>query len=343
MSPLAQPPKTRARRAQRGAALPIVLVLIAGVALIMAAAYRSVASSTGLVRDLQARADAARALFSAEQQTTFAYLSGQPTPRGLYLDRGEPLDAQAAFFGELDFDVVDEAALWPATGATRKFAAGPAPVEVRYLDGGGFLSIARMTPEEMTALFMVMGLGREASEEAAAKISDYQDDDVVRRFRGAERADYRLRALPPPTNAPLRVFEELYSVYDLEAIAGPELLGALKAHLSFSPEYAPPRSAFMDDAFAPVLAASAQSELDRGSGIADLTPSPRARFVLTAYSGGDAHRRTVEIQRAANAAGKPFRRYLVSEGVDAGAPAPGAEEWDEHLSIFEPAAIDDDG
>lgn len=317
---------------QCGAALPLVLVMIAGLSLIMAAAYRSVSLSSGVMRDLQANMNASQSLFSAEQQTLFIFLTGQATPLGLYL--GEPINTEEVVFDRFDFSTLQQDAVWFAGGGERRVNNPEGRVVVSYWDGSAFPSLARVTKETAEVIFEAIGLKRDDGAVLAARLADYQDKDNVRRFRGGERSDYRLAELNPPTNSPLRNFEELFSVLGVGDMLSHEQHIALRERLSFSPEYIELRKAFVDDDFDAVVDADRDGEITDSSRLNDETPSRRARFKMTAYTSAGAHVRVLEIYRSANGAGKPFRRYWISEEKNANAKIMSGEKWNGYTDVF---------
>jgi len=309
-----------ARRAEAGLALPVVLATIAGLALITAVATGLIANSarqmTALDTDLRARI----ALAGAEAHATYFYLTSLPATGGRIAAGALP-DAEAARFDSvvtLDLNAPLPPGYVSADGGVVSVATPAAPVRVTFRDGSGIIPF-QLLEEEKAAVFLEgAGFGREEALTFAARIADYQDQDFVRRFRGAERSDYRIYNAPPPTDAPLRAPEELSSVYEFADAAPAGLWPILYDSVTFNATlpifkatFAHPSIAQRATAF---LAGAGGNDFDELSS-QDRNTTDRVRFLLdVTLEGQDRRRRlqrAVEIALSEQAVDMPFRRYWI--------------------------------
>ncbi len=317
---------------QEGAVLLIVLILIAGLALIAVETFRAVSTSAGLMSALQENAGASQALFSAEQETLFTYLTGQQTPRGLNV--GQSLDEDEILFGDATFDQLDEQFIWSANGAERVSRQSTGPVSVSYQDGSAFVSLLYESPEVTQILFETLGWSKDESQEMSARLADYQDNDFIRRFRGAERSDYRLNRMPAPTDSPIRAMEELTSVIGYAEKVTSSDWRALEAWASFNPASVKLNRAYMEPKFR--LTFEAYEKTDPFSDFVSIstTPSKRGRFTFKFNQNGLIYQRIVEIDRTAIGAAQPFTRYWVSDHKLLNPRPNNAEELNEFPEVF---------
>ncbi len=336
----------RRRAAQRGFALPLALVAIASLAIITLAGYRAVAGATAIVTTIQDDVRIEQALYSAEAEAAFVFLTATAVNGGVQTDGASTPDVDLAF-ENVDVSALAPTQYWRANGQQRRSGASVAPVEVAYFDASGFAPFSVLSDEQLAQFLSAAGFDRAAAEQMAARILDFQDDDVQRRFRGAERADYRLFSAAPPTNSPLRTSGELASVLGFSDAAPPE-------SWEFITEYA--RFGGLGGVFKPQLAPSGIADLFDSSDESafatdtlesyasqDAQPTDTARFLL-AYraENGLTRRRAVEIMRTAAAADKPFRRVWIYDKVENdNGPAPAAIERRDLAPIFQPASGSD--
>ena len=322
--------EARASRAEAGFILPFVLVVISSLALIAAAAFGAVSRAVDVMAALEEGSAEDAALAAAEAQAAFAFLTSFPVSEGLWLgapqntaddQSGEPSIADRLASGDLSPDAVSSADYWRGNGASRSVMANGRVITVRYRDAGGLFALSSAN-EDRTALFLeLLGLSRDAAEEMAARIADYEDPDHVRRFRGAERADYRLFSRPPPTNSPLRSPEELGRVLGFFEAAP---LGFWREILDFATAdqgvllayAAPPRllplvsTVTADDGGLDAISAQTRR------------PSGRARFLLKIDGEERSRTRAVDIRRPPAISQAPFQRFMVYETTEIAQRAP---------------------
>ncbi len=309
------------RDPQKGFALPFALVAIAAMAIIAAIGFRAVSDSTSVMNALQADIATERALVSAEAEAVFVYLTSAPVSGGI-------ASGQAAAAADPVFDVNpvdpnerDPSQYWRADGQARSSGTPAQPVRVVYRDAAGLAPITSLPEDTLAAFLRKAGFEREDAPQFAARIGDYQDDDVNRRFRGAERADYRLFGAPPPTNSPLRAYQETASVLGVPDSAPPGFwtylaeYGRFGRGGGFKPAFAPPEIA---DLFPERGGFALNPDPAEVAEAGDLRPSATARFLLeTPIVNGLTRRRAVEIMRTAAAADVPFRREWIYDKADA--------------------------
>ncbi len=298
-------PLKKPRAAQRGAALPMVLLFIAATSIILGVAYNSMRSAVEIASALRQIHETDMALLSAEEVATFNFLTSAPTNRGLAVprvaQRGPSLGRET-----------DIALYWKGDGSVFRLLDEPTPVLVSYQDLSGLINLMSVEQPIVAEVLQAAGIERDESERLAAALLDYSDLDETRRRRGAERLDYRLHGASSPTNSPLRFQEELMAVLGFPEAYSLEVWRSLEQITSFTP----PGSAVLNTAFAvegldSVLVLQAEDELFKP--FSSAAPSNRARFYLTAVNDGMVRRRTVELVRTATAADLPYRRRLVSD------------------------------
>ncbi len=334
----------RRRAAQQGFALPLALVAIASLAIITLVGYRAVSGATEIVTAIQDDVRIEQAFHSAEAEAAFTFLTATAANGGVVTNAdAAPVADPEIDNTDTDADAPEPRAFWRADGEQRVSAAAPEPIVVAYYDAAGFAPISAL-PEELLAQFLTAaGFERDPATEMAARIADYQDDDVRRRFRGAERTEYRLFAAAPPTNSPLRTVGELASVLEYADQAPAEswdfmLENARFGGLSsqFKPLLGPASVAglFQTDAEASFATNPTESYVQL-----DTQPTDTARFLLAhGAATGLTRRRAVEIMRTAGAADKPFRRVWIYDKAEHGnGPATAAIEQRDMASVFQPA------
>ncbi len=302
-------------RAQRGFAMPLALLAIAGLTIIAGVSFQIVSAATDRMSALTRQTQTEIAFASAEAEATFVYLTSLSVNGGVLSIRDATSDA-AAFEGVATGYPTE--ALWRADGGRRSSATHGMPVRVTYRDGGAFTPINRLEPEMTEAFLISLGFSDNLAQRFTARLGDFQDSDVSRRFRGAERAEYRLFQMPPPSNSPLRAPEEFAAILDFAEAAPPEFWNFLDEYASvgtgsvlWRTGLAPPELlALLPDPIRPggdpedILSDVAESQ----------SPSGRARFLLemrfeTAKGSSAVRRRAVEIVRTANEADRPMRRF----------------------------------
>ncbi|NJM34747.1 MAG: general secretion pathway protein GspK [Rhodomicrobium sp.] len=302
----------------------MALIAIAGMALIAMACFQAVSTSSELMRTLQREAAIERTLVSAEAEATFVYLTSAPVRGGILTTEQER--PEEIFFEGIDTEKLNATEFWSAAGSPRVSRIEGASVAVTFRDASGLPPIRHMTEEQMATFFAGAGLEGDAAAEMAARVADYQDEDFVRRFRGAERSDYRLYSASPPSDSPLRAYEELSRVLGFSRAAGPETWEFVAAHLGVGGS-----NYFMKTPFAPpaVVAITPRDQANAGQDALenfvtdDLTLTDRARFLLSVQlEPNKVRRRTIEIERTAVAADRPFgREWIYDAGAALGEPA----------------------
>ncbi len=312
------------KRAESGFILPFALVVIASLALVAAAAFSAVSNSAETIRALDESAAEDIALATAEAQATYAFLTAAPVSEGIWLGSAATADGSSldGFAGtEAASPLSNNPALnaspmyWQGNGAARGVETSSGRVIVEYRDAAGLFPFSSADETKAGRFLEMFGFSRDAAVEMAARVADYEDPDNVRRFRGAERTDYRLFSRKPPSNSPLRTPEELGRVLGFFEAAPPNFWSDVVAYATAEQgtmlEYAaPPR-------LSPLAATTSASEgdLDAISAQARL-PSPRARFLLKVTGERRTRTRAVDIRRSPSVSQSPFQRYIAYETTE---------------------------
>ena len=336
------------QEAQRGFALPLALIAIALLSIITIAGYRAVSGAAVIVTSLQDNALDEQALFSAEAEATFTFLTGANAVGGI-LTGVKPGQGADPFGNAAATESLDANALWRANGESRLMQNEQRSVTVNYYDAAGFPPVFVLADNQIAALLLASGFKRDQAIEFAARIGDYQDGDDIRRFRGAERADYRLFGVSPPANSPLRTAGELASVLgfsDAAPFASWDFLTENARFGGVGTVYSP---SFGPEKISGIFSDESISELGPGGAneyaVNVVQPSDTARFLLTNRSrAGLTRRRAVEIMRTAGAVDKPFRRVWIYDKVENdNGSATAADEQRNMAPVFQPAPPADPG
>jgi type II secretory pathway pseudopilin PulG len=307
--------KGDARTISAGFILPYVMVTIAILAFAGTIAVNRIQNTTKIVARLQEEATAQLALQSAETQTLYTLLTSTPISFGLDVKNTNP-GPEASL---QDIRNADAPELWAANGELRLAATPHGDVLVSYRDVGGLVPLNTADKKVIVRFLKSLGIGADKARKMAASLADYVDSDHARQFGGAERAEYRLHRLAPPTNSPLRKYSELYRVMhwpeqllkmDMERFKDQTTLAStsfmIQKHFADPQLYKTIGSA-VGDIIDPAANAT------EGSILSDNTyPSRRSRITLRYQSPqGRVYRRVIEVKRDIGGHEYPFRRFLI--------------------------------
>ena len=323
--------------------MPIVLVSIAGIALLATAAFAVVTRSANTMRALDNTVQDDFLLLSAEAQATFYFLTAIPIREGLWMtppsndgpDIGGALGFNAAL-PEPDSLLPEE--YWHANGGERIFQAAGRQATIRYRDAAGLFPLGTTEEDDVVAFLTILGMDRNRAKPMAARILDYQDFNNVRRFQGAERADYRLFSQPPPTNSPLRTTAETARVLGMieasPALFWQDVLELATVEQNAFLRYAAPQR------LAPLFAEQTIPDDDINEIIANTSfPTDRARFLLEIRSEGRTRIRAIDIKRPRIVSQEPFQRYWIYEKTEQRA-APSTDVTESAPILFPEASSD---
>lgn len=290
--------------AERGYVMLIVLTGVFALSVIALASMAVLRAGTDNLQLASDRLSLEVALHNAEQRALYELMTGTAVSDGVVTGTaasGLDLDETLAIPDEGWSDNV----FWSARGGGRTYRFGrfgdatidlpdapdagessnglpdrdlPLSVRAHYWDVSAFLPLS--TAEEAVLAQVLAGMGVAGDPQSlAAKLADYVDPDHQRRFRGAERADYRFRGLPPPANAPLRLHEEVFSILDWPSAMTPEHFARLRAMTTLMPS-AGVNANFLRPELADILDEALEDEDGMfGYGV---TPGPVFRIELEA-------------------------------------------------------------
>ncbi|GAB5455980.1 MAG: hypothetical protein Hens2KO_22090 [Henriciella sp.] len=313
---------------EAGFVLPAVLAFIAAFTFILLTTATTLEQSKTLAIAFERQTQLEHALDAAEAKSAFYFVTSRSVPGGLLL-LPEKLDVTAIALGEAPPPAEEGSAIWRADGGILVFEEAPFKTWAIYHDTAGLISLSTARPEVMMSLLRDFDIDGSEAAVLAARLQDYQDEDRTRRPMGAERADYRLRGRPQPSDSPIRMVSELGRVLGWENLAFINKLEFL-ANVTASSGTDQPVARFATDRLKLLLADlpnRSQSQVDVLTLAANLRvlPSDRGRFVLVAQDvySGDTKVRLVEIARRPGAATAPYSRVLVAEFTDPELP----ESW----------------
>lgn len=313
----------RSSGAQRGFVLPAVLAYVAAFMLIVVLAAGSLQRARSTALDIGAQGALQSALDDIEAQALYLYLTSVPVPGGAEVFRA-PGDATAIVMGGTDENGDPVAAgvpgrMWSAADGSLWLQSGRVTGRAQYRDVGGLVSLNSSGSQIIAGLLRQFGVSGDDAAGLAATLGDFIDEDSVRRPRGAEAADYRLRQRPVPTNSPLRDLAELQRVLgweDLEFTGDLAFISAVTVALT-APE---PRWVF-----SPPVVAGLEAGLDETwrrdldplavAASGHTVPGAQARLTLTAFDpvSGSGRMRIVEVERMNAGLTAPYTRRLIHE------------------------------
>lgn len=318
----------QAKSSEAGFVLPAVLAFIAAFTFILLTTAATLEQSKNLAIAFERQTQLGHALDSAEAQSAFYFVTSRPVPGGLLL-LPDAVAATDIVMGEAPPPPQEGASIWRADGGILVFGDTPFKTWAIYHDTSGLISLPTARPEVIIRLLRDFDIGGPEAAVLAARLQDYQDDDRTRRPMGAERADYRLRGRPRPSDSPMRTVSELGRVLGWEELSFVNDLEFL-ANVTASFGTDQPTARFATDRLKLLLAelpGRAQSQVDLLTQATNLrvVPSDRGRFVLIAQDvySGDTKVRLVEIERKPGAAAAPYSKVLIAEFTDPELP----ESW----------------
>lgn len=312
----------RQRSGEAGFVLPSVLAYVTITMLIILIGAQALERAREASLALQSDRRLMSALNDLETEATYRYLISAPVRYGVSRTQG-PQDAMSLVLGTQPRPQTDDDtpkgvdALWRADGGRIGFRRPGILATVEYRDVAGLVSLNSADPALITQLLEKFGVSKDEASGLAARLKDYTDEDIQRRPRGAERADYRLRQRPIPTDSPLRSVAEVTRVMgweNLDFLSNPAFLEYVTVSLTgptpkwvFSPPVVLdmrdqlPSSDFVN--YDPLVLSSANT----------VVPGARARFVIRASDTdtGRTRLRIVEIERKVAAAAAPWTRSVV--------------------------------
>lgn len=316
------------RKNESGFILPTVLAFIAALSFILLTTAIILERSRDLAVALDRQQKLSAALDAAEAQAVYLFITSRPVPNGVLLFP-PTISVSDLVLGTEDDSADETSTVWAADGGILLFEEQPYRTWAVYRDTAGLVSLATSSADMVSRLLRDFDVPSERAATLAARLKDYQDEDRVRRPLGAERADYRLRQRPVPSDSPLRSISELGRVFgweDLEFVNDLEFLSQVTA--SFGTDR--PLARFATDRLRILLAAmpgrdTNQLDILTQASNLRLLPSDRARLVLVAQDpvSGETKVRLIEIERKPSAASAPYTKALIAEFTDPNLP----ESW----------------
>ncbi|GAB4517880.1 MAG: hypothetical protein Tsb0010_02060 [Parvularculaceae bacterium] len=288
------------------------------------------------------------AIMDAEAEVAFAFLTSAPVRGGIYVG-AQPFETITTNAGDVLYDRLAPQDIWSGRGGLRRIDLRRDETSLRrvalvsYQDGAGLAAINTLSAPEIEQTLIAAGLPSDAAASFAARILDYADEDNHRRFRGAERADYRLAQRAAPMNSPFRSIEEISSVLGADALLTEQVRRALESYVTTGNRVFGLNAAFAPPALAGAARAHAESlntapDMVRLTAATGAFPSVLGRFSILIADGETVIlERIIEIERAANAIDKPFRRYWIADRVGSQTSDPSDDQIPRLVSAELPA------
>ena len=307
---------------ERGFVLPYVLVVIAILSAISILGVNTIRERTADLSVLVENHHLERAIEDAEEIVTFTFLTRPMTTRGLDVSN-RFLDLRTIQPDLLpDESGVPDSAIWQASGEMRRLNIRGIEVDVFYRDAAGLISLNSASSSVLETWLSANLEQPSLAKSLTAKLLDYRDQDNRRGFLGGERADYRFRTLPPPSNSSIRTFHELDRVLDWDL--SPVEFSRVLRHFSILPMAERPVLQRSPDGMATLFREETDTVFSRGR--LDLVdeailnsrlPSESARFIFFAngQNGTSPLQRIVEFERTTGAPNLPRQRRTVAEGI----------------------------
>jgi hypothetical protein len=307
--------------AESGFVIPYVLGVILVVSLLVLWSANSLRDTQNVFIQLSETNRDSQSLDAAETQFLQLFLGATMIRQGLDVS-GRPVDETALALGDPPPEEgLTPEDIWSAQGGLKVFTWNGQKIAAIYQDSDGLLSL---NSSDIKYLTKWLSSGEYADAESmAAKFGDYRDDDNIRRFRGAERSEYRLLQRPPPSNSYIRNITELNSILDWEEFVPTLSLHDLR-HLTLAASSTVPRLAAVPEDLKTRLGLVAdgqvflsQDDLNDAELFLSNFPSSRSQLTLVRKSGSGSPYwvRIVEIERTGGAPDRPFTRRLLWEGA----------------------------
>jgi len=311
---------------ERGFVLPYVLVVIAILAIIGTIAAERLQRSSDVIAQIQEQADINLAFMNAESEAIFTLLSAINVKGGFNLDQNAIIETDFGFINaqgnliQAQQDNIPAPDLWSVKGGQRRANTTTRPIRLEVWDTASLVSLNTAPQEVIEKILIASGASTTQARTLSARLIDYRDSDASRQFRGAERADYRLRKKPIPSNAPFRSFRELTAILgwshlaqnidmiDLMNMTTLDQRTSLVRH-----SLASPRVLNALDIDIETIQTPQRVSLD-DIGAGGTTPTNSARLILSApRPSGGTEVRVIELIRQTGHLNKPFRRLWVYE------------------------------
>lgn len=300
-----------------GFVLPYVILVIAILSISVILLGERLQSVTQNISVIESEFEIELALLNAESEASYAVLMGKPENLALDINPVTPqrtlLDILVAENSQKESLVSPD--LWSVTGGMRLANQANYPVAVHLQDVSGLISL-HFNAELVEKVLRSNGVSKNRARALLAKLNDYVDIDDRRQFLGAERSDYRLRRLPPPSNEALRNFDELSNILGWrEGVEDFDLykfmdMTSLHSGRSLS-------RAFVPSSLSEIVDTDRARNIDKFDfdAIFDSTEDPSGAYRLSLWVN-DGHRykkRVLEISKQSSNYVSPFQSVLVYE------------------------------
>lgn len=201
-------PSPTTRPGQDGFVLPLVLWIVAGLALAAAVATQWVSAGLDRAAARQAEVRAERAMTNAEAALIFQFATQFLSNRGLevYGDGGV-----TATRGGDPFNDLPQSERYLALDG-RHYTLGD--VDIVIQDTRGLVNLNLANDDEVFRLLGLLGVAVEARGPLIAKLRDYIQPGELKRLNGAKSDDYRAAGREAPNFAPLVTPYEVLKVLD---------------------------------------------------------------------------------------------------------------------------------
>lgn len=297
--------------------------------------------ATDVVAAMQSKIQSQRVLQSAEAAAIYSLMTGTPNGDSYDLSPDSPIDMG---FGLMSADgsklltPSDVSGLtpdlWPATGGMRRYSlpntdenAAPqqsarANIYISLQDTTGLASLNQVNSKMLTPILQHVGANGAEARQLSETLQDYIDLDSDKRSSGAENGEYRRAKKPPPTNSPLRSFEELGAIMHWDEKIGTldmttlKELTTLTLQSGFRPHFASPlqNELFSEDAQS--LLQSNRRGLVENIELNNTRASDSARLRIWARRpDGRYDKRVIEIERTLTNLESPYRRRWVYDAT----------------------------
>lgn len=340
------------RSPEHGFILPYVLLVIAILAIASTIAAQRLTRATAVISDMQIKMQSERVLQSAEAAATYAVLTGNPTENGYDLSPESPIKWEYGILSANGLKTLQPqeaegllSDFWPADGGLRRYSlpgrtgeqdpfasrrqtgasarnSGAMDAIVSLQDISGLVSLNNVNSRVFEPLFKYAGADPQQSRRLVETLRDYIDMDSNKRPVGAERNDYRRQNLPPPSNSPLRSFEELGALMHADETLNTldmlklKELATIESTAGFRNAFAAPSQKEFYTLNTQSLLESRRPGFENGLEYDIKRTSGKARIRIWARrSDGRFDKRVFEIERFLSGIGEPYRRRWVYDAT----------------------------
>lgn len=328
------------RHNESGFVLPYVLFVILILAMATTIAAQRLLSANTAMNEMQIKMRTEKILQSAEAAASYSLLTGNPGDKGYDLSPQSPIVWEFGFLSSDGLTALDKNAvqslsqdIWHANGDMRGYSlpngtqtkgSSPSLVAVDAVvslqDTTGLVSLNQTNSRMLKPVLQYAGAPRSQTDRLVHSLWDYIDFDSAKRVNGAESREYRRQKKTPPSNSPIRSYEELGALLYWNEMSGKldmrklKELTTINSTLGFRETFATQTlknlinldTESLHESRRPSFENQLQANINSTSGAARIR-------IWARRADGQLDKRVIEIERKFESVDMPYRRHWVYE------------------------------